>query len=135
MWVGCSFERKWISRCEPGYCWEAGEALDLLFVPGGEGRMMRNAAIAAMIMTRITINTRDRERLGQSSELRFSGSIYRWMRDPGRCIEEILSGWPGDDERAFQERTERRGRALSLAGSVRYLMGCKRGTCGVVSRS
>jgi hypothetical protein len=83
MWIGCSFERKGGFSRSPGYCWEAGEAVDLLFVPGGEGRMMRNAAIAAMIMTRITKNTRDRDRLGLLSELLFTGSICRWMRDLG----------------------------------------------------
>jgi hypothetical protein len=97
--------------------------------------MMRNAAIAATIMTRITKNTRDRDRLGLSSELRFTGSMIVGCGIWVSQIEEILGEWPGDDGRAFQERTERRGRTLSLTGSVRYLMGWKRGTCGVVSRS
>jgi hypothetical protein len=49
--------------------------VDRLLVPGGEGRMMRKAAIAATMTTRITRNTRDLDRLGLLSELRLTGSI------------------------------------------------------------
>jgi hypothetical protein len=90
MWIRMQLRTKrGFSAKKRFYCWEAGEAVDLLFVPGGEGRMIRNAAIAAMIMTRITINTRDRDRLGLLSGLLFTGSICRWMRNLG-WIREIL---------------------------------------------
>jgi hypothetical protein len=48
-------------------------------VPGGEGRMMRNAAIAAMMMNRIVRNKRDLDLLGLFSGL-FADSIHGWMR-------------------------------------------------------
>jgi hypothetical protein len=77
MQLGCWLRVKRVSRWleERGHCWEAGDAVDRPLEPGGEGRMMRNAAMAAIMMTRITINTRDLERLGRLSELDSTGSI------------------------------------------------------------
>jgi hypothetical protein len=66
-----------------GQCWEAGEALDLLLVPGGVGRMIRKAAMATtmtptMMKTRTGLGKPFFPPCGVCD-----GSIVGWMLDFG----------------------------------------------------
>jgi hypothetical protein len=102
MQLGCGLRVKRGSRWleERGYCWAAGDALDRRWVPGGEGRIMRNAAMATRMMTRITMNTRDLERLGRFSELVSTTAI------PVGC-------WIGAEHEGNEDK--RKGQALERA--------------------